>query len=119
MGMFDSVYVPCPRCGTQCEFQTKAGECFMDNYTLDTAPPHLLFDIMNMPRWCAGCKSWFALIDPKYPPGMPPRPDLSAASVREPVEGEFSVYRNDPDRFRWWLADFTFDDLVSGKDSAQ
>jgi hypothetical protein len=34
MGMFDSVYTTCKNCGTQVEFQSKAGECRLASYHL-------------------------------------------------------------------------------------
>ena len=84
----------------------------MDSFTLDDAPTYLLLDIINEPHWCAGCKSWFALIDPTIPPGPPPRPTISAVSVRDPKEGEYSVYSHRPDQLRWWDVPFTFDDII-------
>jgi hypothetical protein len=43
MGMFDSVYLRCPRCGsTKNELQTKVGECLMREFTVYTAPPKVL-----------------------------------------------------------------------------
>lgn len=113
MGMFDSVYVACPRCGTRCEFQSKAGECCCDSYSLDDAPTEILLDIINEPNWCHGCKSWFALIDPAIPPGPPARPNITPAPVRDAGEREYSAYKPEPDRLRWWIADFSFADLVS------
>lgn len=45
MGMFDSVYVPCPACTKPVEFQSKAGECSLTIYRLDNAPPEILADL--------------------------------------------------------------------------
>jgi len=33
MGMFDSLYVNCPECGKELEFQSKSGECALSAYT--------------------------------------------------------------------------------------
>ncbi len=33
MGMFDSVFVTCPDCGSEIEFQSKGGECLLREYT--------------------------------------------------------------------------------------
>ncbi len=111
MGMFDSVYTPCPRCGHKTEFQSKEGECSCNVYTLDNAPTEVLIDIVNDPQFCGGCKKWFVLFDPAYPPTEPPRPYPKAVPVREPNEGEFTAYQHNPDSLRWWDAPFTIDDL--------
>ncbi len=114
MGMFDSVYVDCPNCGGSVEMQTKAGECYLERYTLDDAPAALLIDILNDPAWCRHCKSWFVLVSPEYPigqPKQPPRPAVIAAKLREPREGEFGTYARNPDYFRWWTAPLSDADI--------
>jgi len=45
MGMFDSVYVKCPKCETENEFQSKSGDCLCSNYTLENCPEDVLFDV--------------------------------------------------------------------------
>ena len=45
MGMFDSVWVKCPKCETENEFQTKSGECFLENYTLENCPDDALANV--------------------------------------------------------------------------
>ena len=84
MGMFDSVMVPCPKCGKPVEFQSKEGACDMSVYSIESAPIPILYDIINWPVYCEACGQWFALIDPKHPPGRRPRPSLSAVKVRTP-----------------------------------
>jgi predicted RNA-binding Zn-ribbon protein involved in translation (DUF1610 family) len=108
MGLFDSVRVPCPNCGKLVEFQSKEGECYLNNYTLSDAPAEILCDIMNEPHYCQECGQWMALIDPKYPPGERPKPELRAAKVRAPENPT-----THPQGFRWWPDDksFTYDDL--------
>lgn len=56
MGMFDSVWIPCPKCGTDVEFQSKGGECLLISFTLDTAPPRVIADILGDTGWCTECK---------------------------------------------------------------
>ena len=34
MGMYDSVWVKCPKCGEENEFQSKSGECILGFYNL-------------------------------------------------------------------------------------
>ena len=59
MGMFDRVYVLCPKCGTGIEFQSKAGDCLLIAYTLYDAPPEILGDLSRDTdtKDCPKCKS--------------------------------------------------------------
>ena len=43
--MYDSVWVKCPKCETENEFQTKSGECFLENYTLENCPDDALANV--------------------------------------------------------------------------
>ena len=53
MGMYDSVWVKCPKCKTENEFQTKSGKCLLDNYTLENCPGDVLEDInRHSPHLC-------------------------------------------------------------------
>lgn len=118
MGLFDSVMVPCPHCGRGVEFQTKADpDAYCRWFTLETATAEMLFDIMNEPNHCERCDGWFALVDPRYPPGggERPKPALTAAKVRAP--------KNPGTHFqgmKWWPMDqpFTYADIEpdGGKD---
>ncbi len=111
MGLFDSVYANCPRCDRRIEFQSKTDEDpYMNRYTVEDAPTHILIDVLNDPHYCCGCKSWFALIDPAFPPDGPPRPKPVATPVRDPVGDEASLYAHDQS-FGWWHAPFTFADI--------
>lgn len=61
MGMFDSVMVPCPKCGKLSEFQSKGGDCLLWVYTLDTAPADVLSDVnRHAPNTCDECGTKFA-----------------------------------------------------------
>lgn len=57
MGCFDSVLVPCPRCGRKNEFQSKSGRCCLDVYELADAPSDVLKDVnRHAPCECeCGC----------------------------------------------------------------
>jgi len=56
MGMFDSVYVPCPKCGELNEFQSKGGDCLLIEYTLENAPANVLLDMnRHSPATCRNC----------------------------------------------------------------
>jgi len=47
MGMFDSVIIFCPECGKQLEFQSKAGECMLQQYDASDVPANIAVDILN------------------------------------------------------------------------
>jgi hypothetical protein len=56
MGMYDTVIVPCPKCQTKTEFQTKSGECTLAEYTLEDVPEDVLGDInRHAPATCREC----------------------------------------------------------------
>jgi hypothetical protein len=61
MGLFDTVLIPCPRCGTEYEEQTKAGDCELATYRLAEAPPELKADIANRTLLC-GCGMLFYVV---------------------------------------------------------
>lgn len=45
MGMFDSVWVKCPKCNEENEFQTKSGDCLLRNFTIENAPNEVMEDV--------------------------------------------------------------------------
>jgi uncharacterized Zn finger protein len=62
MGCFDTVMIPCPTCGQHYPEQTKAGECILEEYTFDNAPPEVLASINQYaPFTCEACGTVFAV----------------------------------------------------------
>lgn len=62
MGMYDSVLVPCPRCGTEAEFQSKGGACSLSKYKLAEAPADVLSDVNRYaPVQCASCGAYLVI----------------------------------------------------------
>ena len=55
MGMFDRVWVKCPECGKEVEFQSKAGECVLADYTLDNVPLKIGVGLINEKEECENC----------------------------------------------------------------
>ncbi len=45
MGMFDSVYANCPKCGKSLEFQSKEGPCELKKYHQNSVPPVVALDL--------------------------------------------------------------------------
>lgn len=63
VGMFDSVYVPCPKCGKTHECQSKSGECLLDDYTLENAPADVLSNVnRHAPFTCEECGCSFDVV---------------------------------------------------------
>ena len=53
MGMFDSVWVRCPKCDNNMEFQSKAGVCEMREYCEgDAVPMVVASDVLEDVRRC-------------------------------------------------------------------
>lgn len=97
MGLFDSVYVPCPNCRKVVEFQTKA-DIFpeFNRYTLQDAPTPLAIAILNRPEFCESCNQWFALFDPAFPIN-PPRPSPLVVKLVAPENPDIH-----PQGMKWW-----------------
>lgn len=60
MGMFDTVRVPCPKCGLEEDCQSKSGDCILGYYGLSDAPLEVLADVnRHAPNTCQGCGTLF------------------------------------------------------------
>ena len=59
MGMFDSVRVPCPKCGAVWFAQSKGGDCILRTYDLADAPVDVLSDVNRHPMTCEECGEGF------------------------------------------------------------
>lgn len=65
MGMFDSVWAPCPKaeCTGEAEFQSKDGECQLRNYGIYSVPAAIARDVIGTGErsGCNKCGHVFAL----------------------------------------------------------
>ena len=62
MGMFDSVYVECPQCETENEFQTKSGDCLLNKYSLNDCPDDVFADVnRHSPCTCEECGTAYSV----------------------------------------------------------
>jgi len=62
MGMFDSVYVECPRCEETAVAQSKGGKCLLRVYTLSNCPDDVLSDVnRHSPYTCRECGCEFRM----------------------------------------------------------
>ena len=69
MGMFDTIEVPCPKCGELWPFQTKSGECVLGDYTLENAPLDARTDVnRHAPVRCLKCGAVFEVDTEKWVP---------------------------------------------------
>lgn len=60
--MYDTVNVPCPKCGTKAGFQSKGGDCVLAEYELSEAPVDVLSDVMRHgPATCKSCETVFGV----------------------------------------------------------
>lgn len=61
MGVYDSVMVPCPRCGTRVEAQSKGSKWpVLSCYHLESAPLDVLSDVnRHAPFTCPKCGASF------------------------------------------------------------
>ena len=59
MGLYDSVEVPCPKCGEEMEFQSKSGDCLCACYKLSEAPTDVLYDINRHSPYTCRCGTVF------------------------------------------------------------
>lgn len=111
MGLFDSVMADCPTCGKRLEFQSKADiDPCMRVYTVETAPGHILRDVLNEPNYCQHCDQWSVLYDPAFPPNAePPRPSPSMRKLRQPTDPD--IHPTQP-FLRWWNEPFSEADFA-------
>jgi len=65
MGCFDTLNFTCPACGKPTSEQSKAGNCSLDNFTLDNAPLTVIADInddgKNGSLYCEHCNTQLEL----------------------------------------------------------
>lgn len=63
MGMFDSVMIPCPKCGGQQEAQSKSGPCLLGFFPLESAPSDVMEDVnRHAPFTCSACGAQFKVV---------------------------------------------------------
>jgi hypothetical protein len=55
MGVFDTVWVKCPNCGAENEFQSKSGECSLRNYDLGNCPEDVLQNVNRHSPYKCDC----------------------------------------------------------------
>lgn len=61
MGMFDFVWVNCPICGEELEFQSKSGPCELKNYQLHNAPLGVQSSLIDDGVFCSNCQKMIVI----------------------------------------------------------
>jgi hypothetical protein len=63
MGVYDTISIPCPKCGEWYYAQSKSGECSLKNMSLDEAvknnDPALYNVNRHAPFFCDSCHTYF------------------------------------------------------------
>ena len=60
MGCYDTVRVPCPKCGEVYYAQSKSGECELDEYTMKDTPEDVRYNVnRHAPFRCEQCSTVF------------------------------------------------------------
>ena len=59
MGCFDTVLVPCPKCGNKYQAQSKSGEQLFMSYELDEAPDDVIYDVNRYAPFRCKCGALF------------------------------------------------------------
>lgn len=59
--MFDSLYVNCPNCGNELEFQSKSGVCFLYSYKKNNLPTEVAMGMDGNIVKCDFCNTNFKL----------------------------------------------------------
>ena len=67
MGMFDSVYAKCS-CGSELEWQSKAGECMLRVYSSNAVPSNIAADINDEIEECIKCGKRYKITGCPMPP---------------------------------------------------
>ena len=62
MGMFDSVFFYCSKCGESMEVQSKAGDCDLKRYRNDSVPTNIAIDIKGETVICESCGSSYEVL---------------------------------------------------------
>ena len=62
MGMYDSLYVNCPECGKELEFQSKSGMCCIFSFKKNNLPPEVAIGMNENIVRCQFCNHRIKLI---------------------------------------------------------
>jgi hypothetical protein len=55
MGLYDTIKIPCPKCGAIYEAQSKSGECDLKIYEWGNVPPEAMADVNRHAPFTCDC----------------------------------------------------------------
>lgn len=55
MGMFNYVFVDCPECNSQVEFQSKSGSCKLERFHISNLPVDEIEGVLGEIETCENC----------------------------------------------------------------
>jgi len=55
MGCYDTIIINCPKCNEEHYFQSKSGDCVLNNYSLENCPNDVLFDANRHSPYKCNC----------------------------------------------------------------
>ena len=85
MGLYDTIAVPCPKCGELYPAQSKSGACEMKDYELDKAPSDVLADVNRHAPFECECGAVFEVLEGK-PVECPMRKRKDHLGINEIIE---------------------------------
>ena len=60
MGCYDTILVPCPKCGDLYEAQSKSGDCLLQVYDFEDTPLDVMANVnRHAPFTCSNCRAVF------------------------------------------------------------
>lgn len=62
MGMYDSLYVDCPKCKNELEFQSKSGQCFLQSCKKNSLTPEIAVGMNGDIVRCEFCNKRIRLV---------------------------------------------------------
>lgn len=68
MGSFDTIYMYCPSCGTQLEFQSKSGDCHLREYRQHDVPTTVSVGADSDVQACPNCRQLWTFRVPRVTP---------------------------------------------------
>lgn len=84
MGVYDSIWVPCPNCQAPYEAQTKSGPCRMEQFSLADAPADVLKDVNRHAPFTCDCGCEFKVegrVSVRTKRANRPEPDVSVSGL--------------------------------------
>lgn len=61
MGCFNTILIPCPRCGEKYDYQSKSGSCSFTTETIEDAELEDIVEASNNVLSCGNCNASFKL----------------------------------------------------------